>query len=316
MRIVASPDHVLVVDESITAHPLFGHAHSLLVDGRVVTAMGVLDWQRPTTIPPIEHPARLPRGTGTLLLNEIAQRARDAGVSALRYAGPYPTAALWASLLQSFTSTSDEATFIADAEQRAIAVTMTPIAIDFSPAPFVRRWIAPNISVQHREHLERVVIDSLDYSEGVRRLVAHDDGIHAQVWFGDAPWADVATFAANGSVLAGPHALPAIADAVVGQRLPQPLCAALADVIADVSARALATAISDELADVAIVWGDAGAAAAIDRQDHIILHAAIWQRIAPSGMARLALAIAEALTPLIARRAQQRLAVRHAQIPK
>ena len=310
MRIVASPTHVLVVDEAIVAHPLFGRAHPLRVDDRVVTAMGVIDWLRPTTIPPIEHPARLPRGTGTLLLNAIAERARDAGVTALRYAGPYPTAALWASLLQSFSTTSDEATFIADAEQRAIAVTMTPIAVDFVPAPFVRQWIAPNISVQLRAHLERVAIDGLDYSDGIRRLVTRDDGIHAEVWFGDTTWADVATFAADGELCAGPHALPVCTDAVIGQRLPPQLCAALAALIADASAHALTTAIADEMAHATITWGDAGASAAIDRGDHIILHAAIWQRIAPSGMARLALAMAEALTPIIARRAQQRLAAR------
>ena len=43
----------------------------------------------------LAEPARLPLGAGGAVLNVIALLARHAGIAALRYAGPYPTAALW-----------------------------------------------------------------------------------------------------------------------------------------------------------------------------------------------------------------------------
>jgi len=82
-----------VVDGAIRHHPPLGAAHTV---GE--TAMTALDWARPAEIPAIAAPGRLPLGAGAAILNTIALLARDAGVTALRYAGPYPTAALWRSL--------------------------------------------------------------------------------------------------------------------------------------------------------------------------------------------------------------------------
>ena len=67
-----------------------------------LTWMGAVDWAVPRTIPPILAPSVLRAGAGTMILNVLATRARDAGVHRLRYAGPYPTAALWRSLQRSF----------------------------------------------------------------------------------------------------------------------------------------------------------------------------------------------------------------------
>src|SRR5689334_10654800 len=116
-----------VVQGAIITHRLLGMAHA--VGG---TAMSALDWARPTEIPAIAEPARLPLGSGSAILNTIAMLAQRAGVASLRYAGPYPTAALWATLARSFRSTGSEAAFTAGALDRALRVARDPIAIDFA----------------------------------------------------------------------------------------------------------------------------------------------------------------------------------------
>src|SRR5579862_1584172 len=92
----------IVVDTSVVPHPLLGAAHIIEHAGQSITAMSVLDWQRPTQIPTIAEPSKLPPGAGGALLNYIAWLAESAGVHALRYAGPYPTPALYRALLRSF----------------------------------------------------------------------------------------------------------------------------------------------------------------------------------------------------------------------
>ncbi|HEX8114928.1 MAG TPA: hypothetical protein VF516_44665, partial [Kofleriaceae bacterium] len=106
-----------IVDGAIRHHRLLGAAHAV-----GDTAMTALDWARPTEIPAIAAPGRLPLGAGAAILNTIALLARDAGVAALRYAGPYPTAALWRSLARSFRCDADEAAFTAGALDRAVRV--------------------------------------------------------------------------------------------------------------------------------------------------------------------------------------------------
>jgi hypothetical protein len=72
-----------VVHGTVITHPLFGVAHSV-----GDTAMTVVTWARPTEIPAIAEPGRLPLGAGGAILNAIALLAQRAGVPHLRYAGP------------------------------------------------------------------------------------------------------------------------------------------------------------------------------------------------------------------------------------
>src|SRR5689334_12005621 len=83
----------VVVDGAIARDPLLGDAHAIRA-GAAGTAMSALDWRRPSEIPTIAAPGRLPPGAGGALLDAIAVLAARAGVRALRYAGPYPTPAL------------------------------------------------------------------------------------------------------------------------------------------------------------------------------------------------------------------------------
>ena len=304
----------VTVEGDTVPHLLFGRAHAISVSGGGRTWMGAVDWARPTLLPPVEHPARLPGGAGSTILNVIALLAVHAGVAAVRYAGPYPTPALWQALAQSFRPRGDEATFTADALARATRAAMEPVAVDFAPAPFERVRTAPGVVVQLRDELERVWLGGDVYAAGtgVRRLVRTDAGWAADVWLGGAPWARAVEVTPAGDVVAGPTPLPAVTGDVVGQVLPPALLDVLAELVAAAVAPPLAGAARTELSAARVVWGDPGAAAARDTRDEIIVHAALWDRLAPRGLAQVGRALAEALVPPVAARAQARLAAANA----
>ena len=145
---------------------------------------------------------------------------------------------------------------------------------------------------------------AFDRGAGVRRLVPVDGGWAAALWFGDRAWGELGRFADDGAVRARTSLPPADA-APAGQVLPPALVAALQGLIADALPAPLTPAA---LAQVPIVWGDAGPAAAADRGDRIVLHVGLWHHLAPHGLARVALALAEALTPIATTRAAAALA--------
>lgn len=286
----------LRISRELISHPLLGRAHVIEHDGVAITAMSELDWEHPTEIPAIAAPGKLPPGEGARLLNAIAERARDAGVVALRYAGPYPTPALFRALARSFRTTGDEAAFTADLLGRAARLASEPIAIDFAPAPHVRVDHAHGWS-ELRGGLERAVIDGASFEPdgSPGRLV---NGA-AEIWFGDAPYARIAQLAPDGTMLDGPHAPPALASSAIGRAFPAELRAAIAELVAEVVPAPLADAARAAVTERAIAWADLGTRAARRTDDGFALHAALWERIAPHGLARVALAIAEALAPVV-----------------
>jgi hypothetical protein len=311
-----------VVDGAVIMHPLLGAAHAV-----GDTAMTAVAWARPTEIPAIAEPGRLPPGAGSAILNTIAILAQRAGVAALRYAGPYPTAALWHTLARSFRCAADEATFTAEALDRALRVARDPIPIDFVSAPHERLAIAGGF-VLLRDDVERVVIDGVAYepSGSPARLIAAagtppagasaarsepgdlsapsaggsvPGSLHCEIWFGDAPYARVATLAPDGSLIEGPYAIPPCESPVIGRAFPAALRAALAELIADLVPAPLAEAARTLCAEHALRWADLGARAARAETGGFAVHAALWDRIAPLGLGRLALALAEALAPVV-----------------
>lgn len=294
------------VDAAIIDDPLLGPAHTITcADGRTTT-MSALDWSRPTTIPTVTAPGVLPPGAGGAIMNAIAERALAAGVRALRYAGRYPTAALFKTLLRSFRTSSTEEEFTSHFR---LAGEPHEIPIDFAPAPFTR--------VEHRHGLvelrdgrvERAVVDRVSFEPAgsPARLLEfpHANGlelatcVHAQVWFGDARYADVATFDVDGALVDGPHPIPACESVVIGRIFPPALVVALAELVADVVPAPIADDAGRFLTSKIVRWGDLGARAASMTPDGILVHAAIWERIAPLGFPRLALALAEAIGPVV-----------------
>jgi hypothetical protein len=315
VTVALDPDSAdaLVVDPA-EPDPLFGRGHAIARVRRGVrerlTSCSPIDWRAPRRIPAIAAPGALPPGAGSALLDLIAILAADAGVPALRYAGPYPTVALWRALAQCFRTTGDLDTFTAGAIDRALALSRDEIPIDFTPAPFERAWI-PGGEVHLRDGVvARARIGGAVFAArgSPGRLVHAGAGYAAEVWFGDEPWARIAVLDDDGRVTDGPHAVPPCTSAVIGSRFPRALRAALADLVAELVAPPLAEPVRGLLADEDVTWADCGAAAARAGAGGLEVHAALWERIAPLGMARLGAALAEALAPVVALRAQARLA--------
>lgn len=313
MWLRGAPGRELTVEPTAPGdeHPVFGRCLQLLAGGQPRSRMGAVSWAAPRTIPPVAEPARLPPLTGTMLLDILAHCAAAAGVPELRYVGPYPTPALFASLSQCFTPRGDEAAFTAAAADLLLAPRMAEAPVAFAPAPFERWWPSPQIGVQARERIERVFVDGASFERtatALRRLVERprDDSaashLAAELWFGDTRWATLAELSPDGALLRGPLPLPPIDDPIVGQELPLPLRRALASLIADAVPAPLAPLVAPILDRALIRWGDAGTSAVRpfpDGATAATLHAALWLTLRPHGPARLALAIAEALTPWV-----------------
>jgi hypothetical protein len=126
---------------------------------------------------------------------------------------------------------------------------------------------------------------------------------HCEIWFGDAPYARIATLAADGALLDGPHPLPPCASPVIGRSFPDALRIALAELVSEAVPAPLIDDARALCAAGPLVWADLGARAAREVPEAdggFAVHAALWDRIAPLGLGRLALALAEALAPVVA----------------
>lgn len=289
-----------------TAHAVLGPAHR--VDGgRGGPAwMSAVDWRAPTAIPAIDRPAALPPGCGAMLLDCLARRAVAAGVAALRYAGPYPSSALWHSLASSFTTDGREDDFVADAAARWGGGALPAIPIDFVPAPHERVGCGDGLAVVARTEVEAIIVDGCAFASGlgVRRLLASDDGWRAALVFGDRVWAEIAHVDRAATAARRAPARPAVGEPS-GAALPAALVAALAEVLADALPAPLTV---DALRDATVVWGDAGLQAASDDGERIVVHVGLWQHLAPRGLAAVAAGLAEALLPIARARAVAALA--------
>lgn len=264
-----------VVDGAVIDDPLLGPAHAIVAGDRT-TAMSVIDWARPSEIPAIAAPGRLPPHAGGALLNVIAQLAAHAGVTALRYAGPYPTPALWRALARSFRTTATEDAFTRDAVARMARRARDPIAIDFAPAPHDRLAFARG-HAELRGGIERVVIDGVAYEPGgsPARLAVHAAGAEAQLWFGDVRYAQIASLGRDGAPSAIEDPPRCHAD-VIGRAFPPPLVTALAELIADAVPAPLAADARGWVAARTVRWADLGARAARLADDEALeVHAAL-----------------------------------------
>ena len=123
----------------------------------------------------------------------------------------------------------------------------------------------------------------------------------AELWFGDAVCARVAELGDDGALVAGPRPIAARRERHRRHAsFPPALRAALAELVADAVPAVLAADVRTAIASRPLVWADLGARTARARpaRGGFEVHAALWERIAPLGLARLALAIAEALAPI------------------
>jgi hypothetical protein len=318
----ASSDNAITVVGDIENHPLLGPSHRVEVSHGEATHVSAIDWHAPSTIPAIFSPGVLPGHTGTMLLNVIATLARDAGVGALRYCGPYPTVALYNSLTQCFSAHGTVDQFASDEWLNTALLgkehnpPMISNEVSFVPDPFVRQWITPKICTQHRRQLERATIHGVTFSLGSDslRLVHTGTVAAAQVWFGDVCWATIAeldTSSTAAGALQAVHQVPEldaqIVQHTVGKRLPPALLAGLADLIAADVAPPLQSAVAALVNAATIRWAHAGVHAVRVVDDVIEIHAALWQCLAPRGMTYVLAALVAALAPVFMMQLQRTL---------
>ena len=325
------------IDGNIVDDPLLGRAH-VITSGESSTTMSAIDWARPTRIPTVADPAKLAGGAGAMIMNVIAMLAQGP----CRYAGRYPTSALYRTLLRSFRCSSSEEQFISHFR---LAGSEVEIPIDFTPASFERLG-NPHGFVEMRDGLiERAVVDRVTYEiggsparfvraasnpsvsnatsddlspRGITSSTSYEPSLseagRAELWFGDSSYAEVARFDMAGRLVEGPHPMPRLQSEVLGRSFPAALVGALAELVADAVPAPIADDARRYLVSKTIRWADLGPQAAAITPDGIAVHAVLWDRIAPLGLGRVALALAEALAPVVTRALVREIA-RRAQEP-
>jgi hypothetical protein len=144
------------VEPRATSHPAWGLSDRLWRLGdppdcrrrEPLTVFEALDWTSIHHIPPLAEPARLSPGAGTAVLNLIAALAADQGRARLCYRGPYATEQLFTALLESF-----EPLGRAGDPLRSFLEDRLP----WRPAPHERHFPGPDLCVQLRGRIEKVV---------------------------------------------------------------------------------------------------------------------------------------------------------------
>jgi hypothetical protein len=115
-------------------------------------------WTKPCFVPAVDRPGQLPPGAGSGLLSFLAEAALAKGRPALRYRGPYPTGALFDTLLECFRVddlTRSWAVF-SDAQQGVDGWgAFVEVPVDFHPDPLWRSWPAEGVCFQGRRQVER-----------------------------------------------------------------------------------------------------------------------------------------------------------------
>lgn len=270
------------------------HAPAPGAPGRPLTVCEAVAWERVDRIPVLADPGSLPPGAGSAVLNLLATLASDQGRTALRYHGPYPTEALFLTLLESF---------------RYAGRPLDPLAafvgggLEWQPAPHAR-WFSPEgACVSLRGRVEKVVWGGRAYVrpdwQGVSRhapwrLRDTAEGVRASLW-------------ALGTVLEDRLILPADGDAVtVLPPRPQPerratvpaaVTAGLATLVAVTGAPALAPHVPASLASFRLLWAPTPGDLLVVDGDEVRLSTALRALVAErlggaDGPARAALALA------------------------
>ncbi|HUO65820.1 MAG TPA: hypothetical protein VMT97_19040 [Terriglobales bacterium] len=249
------------VEPGADEHPAWGESDRVwLLDGeepwRPVEPLSVfraLDWSRLDHIPPLAEPRRLPPGAGSAVLNLLASLMKDQGLARARYRGPFPSEQLFTSLLESFrhdpAQTLPLERFLADG------------GLDWLPAPFESHQVAAWVTVQLRQHIDKVVADGVTFYrsewQGIKRReprVIRDEAerVVCSLWALGGPLEDRLTLDPSGEILDAP---PARAPEVPPAPLPPVWNSALGDLISRESAPALGPAIVEVLHETPLEWG-------------------------------------------------------------
>jgi hypothetical protein len=301
--------------------PLLGICDSLGWDAtEPVARVAAIRWQSPQWIPAIDRPGALPSGAGTAILNALAICAERAGVQALRYRGPYPTAALFDSLHASFSVQGDV--------ERAFERFTEPLSetsrsgecqvndVRFIPDPHAWHRPQPEVCVQLRRGLDRVYLWGQAFSPlstiGRRLVPAGSDWV-ARFDLGPLTGPTLARFNAKGALLKGPSPIPATQSPLLGQPLAAELRRALAQALPPRAPPLLQPALRLVLERIAIVWADTGLSVAQSDGQRLLLHVNWTQAIAGLSAVEALELLARAIEPSAQRLAQEMLAQAQAQ---
>ena len=158
----------------------WGVVDRLWHDGTPLTVMTAVEWTHVDTIPTVAEPSRIPPGGGTAVLNLLATLAHEQDRLRLVYDGPYPSEALFLSLLECFDPDADEA---------PLARFMAG-ELGWRPSPFTPSF-DDEVYVQTRATVEKVVWRGRAYYReawGTVHRRAHlrvddaDDGVRCALW--------------------------------------------------------------------------------------------------------------------------------------
>jgi hypothetical protein len=316
---VRLPDGAWVrIEPRAADDPRWGVSDRLRVGDVALTHFAAVDWAAVGAIPVLAEPARLPPGAGTAVLNLVAALAADQGRASLAYAGPYPTEQLFLALLECFRWQGAPA--IDDPLGAFMAGELT-----WAPAPHARAFPRPDVYVQSRARLEKVVWRGRAYYradwQGVTRHAAHrvreqDGRVICSLWALDTPLADHLVLAPDGVVLEAREP----ADAGPAWRAAGAVTAGLVAVVAATSAAPLASSLRELAAPLVFEWAPVAGELAALEDDRVRLAVSLLRaladrvRTAPSRAEQVRLGFA-ALTELahalgdgLRRRAQARLA--------
>ncbi len=278
------PDHrTVLVERDAADHPVLGRCDRFLSeDGDELALASATDWRAPTRIPAVDRPSALPRGAGTAIVNLLASQALRNGGRPLRYHGPYPSPALWSTLMASFEVREDSAqarsTFIAQAPQRALHGIHGEIPIDFHPTPHTWHWPRPRVCVQRRDTIERVYVDGRAFDHqgrGLWRLDEDRSMLVARVVLGTEAWAEVLRLDSDGTPQSEPSPLPPAPADLTGIALPSEVVAVLGDVLVGQAPHLLQEPLRQLLSATTLQWDDTCEELTRHRGDVLELHAGL-----------------------------------------
>lgn len=234
---------------------------------RPLTVFEAIDWTRVDRIVPGAEPARLPPGAAPAVFNLVATLAAAQGAGALRYAGPYPSEALFLGLLEAFR-------YVPETEDPLGAFQRGELA--WAPAPHEPLFAADDLYVQLRGRIEKIVWRGSAYHrpdwQGVvrhapRRVRDADDGVRCGLWALGQPLADHLVLAPDGELRAI-LAMPAAAGGPVLPAPPEVWPGVVAAVVAR-SAAPLAASIRAVAAGLGLRWSALGGALARVEGEHV-----------------------------------------------
>ena len=243
----------LTIAPRAVADPRWGPSDRLVSAGGPLTHFEAIAWDAVDRIPVLAEPARVPPGGGSAVLNLLATLAVDQARASLAYHGPYPTEALFLTLLESFRPQAPYggdplAAFV----QSRLRWLPEPHERLFDPAPAV---------VQVRGRVEKVIAGGRVYCRpdwhGIarhapRRVRDVEGRVACSLWVLDRPLEDHLLLAPSGDVVERRE--PARVPGATRPFSPTLVAGILAVVIAS-SAPALADALADAAAALGFEWG-------------------------------------------------------------